>query len=106
MRRRDRGYALISVILCALVFAALLGVTMAHLSRARESVRGADARDESRHAARGAIRWAQGGVTAGTHRREHPLGAIVVTVDAMTIRAEVAGRRVTWHRSTGRWEEE
>jgi type II secretory pathway pseudopilin PulG len=106
MRRRDRGYALVSLIMCALVFAALLGVTMEHLSRARASVRRADAREEARHAARGAIRWAQGDVPAGTHRREHPLGAIVVTVDAATIRADVAGRRVTWHRSTGRWEEE
>lgn len=105
MRRRDRGFALLMVMICAIVFMALLGVTAAHFSRAQESVRKADAREAALHAARGAVRWAERGVPAGTHRREHELGPIDVTVDAATIRAELRGHRVTLHRATRRWEE-
>ncbi len=110
--RRDRGSALLLVIVMSVVFAMLLTITMQHFAWAQRTVRRHDLEDASLHAARGAVRWAQGRVErepsfAGTLRRDHELGTIVVTVDAEMIRAELRGRKVTCDRGPrARWREE
>jgi hypothetical protein len=99
------------VIVYSMLFVMLLSVTMQHYMLAQKSVRRRDAGDAALHAARGAVRWAEGVIARnpsfrGVLKRPHELGTIEVTVDAEVFRATLRGRTAIRDRGTERWREE
>ncbi len=110
--RRERGAALIAVIVLIVVTGMLLTVAIQRFMIVQRTVRRCDTDEAALTACRGAIRWAQGATAKdphfeGTMRRAHDLGEIVVTANPKSIRATLRGRAVTLAlRGTPQWREE
>ncbi len=110
--RRDRGVALIAVIMLIVVTGMLLTVAIQRFMIVQRTVRRCDMDEAALTACRGAIRWAQGGAARdphfeGTLRRAHDLGEIVVRADPKSMRATLRGRTVILELGgTPRWREE